>query len=180
MALDIDGILATLGTEEHKRPPVEQWQPPHSGTIDIVIDEQMQWFHEGVRFERESLVRLLSSILRKDGENYFLVTPAEKLAIDVADVPFKIIAMLEQDGVLYLISNVQDRVVLDEQANWQLRPYQNGVVPYVEVRHNLFARIDRNVYYAMVEKAQQIEKNGQPVLALHSADRWFVLGELDV
>lgn len=176
MALDLDTLLASLHGAPDKRPPVEQWRPAVSGTIDIVIDEQMHWFHEGTGFEREALVKLLASILRREGDQYFLVTPAEKMAIHVADVPFKIIAMLVHQGLWYLISNVEDRIALDHRANWQLRTYQGVDVPYVEVRNGLFARVDRAVYYQMAELAEQDEKGN---LVLVSGTNRFLLGSID-
>lgn len=175
MKLDIEKVVASLQQEADKLPSVEQWQPSFSGSIDIVIDEQMQWFHEGGVFQRQALVKLFSTILRKEGERYYLVTPAEKLAITVIDVPFKIIAMLEQNSTLYLISNTQERIALDADTHWQLRDYQGAKIPYVEVRNGLFARVDRNVYYQMVENAQQVEANGRATYMLASGSCLFPL-----
>lgn len=175
MKLDLEKIAASLQQEPNMLPPVEEWQPSVVGSIDIVIDEQVQWFHEGETFQREALVKLFSSILRKDGEQYYLVTPVEKLAIKVADVPFKIIAMLEQEGTLYLLTNVEERIALNDKTHWQLRDYQGAKVPYIEVRHGLFARVDRSVYYEMVDKAELIEENGRSMYMLSSAKQRFPL-----
>ncbi len=175
MSLDLEKIATSLQQEGKKLPPVEQWQPSYVGSIDIVIDEQVQWFHEGTAFTRQALVNLFSTILRKDGNCYYLVTPAEKLAITVADVPFKIIALLEQGGIIYLITNTEEHIALTADSHWQLRDYQDARIPYIEVRHGLFARVDRNVYYEMVEKAQPIKKNGESVYALISGKHSFPL-----
>ena len=81
----IEGVLAAAEpTRGRGLPPVHLWNPAHCGEIDIVIRKNGQWFHEGTPIGREALVRLFSTVLRKDPEGYVLVTPVEKLAIKVA------------------------------------------------------------------------------------------------
>lgn len=177
MALDLDRIVATLNQAAEKMPPVQSWQPAVKGTIDILIDDNMQWFHEGGVFQREALVKLLASILRIEDDGYYLVTPAEKLRIEVADVPFKIIAMLQQDDAYYLITNTEDRIRLDDNTVWQLRRYNEVEIPYVDVRHGLFARVDRAVFYQMVEQAE-LSEDGKSMYLI-SAKRPFLLGHVE-
>lgn len=163
MFFDIEQLQKAIEQGDGKAmPPVHLWQPEREGEIDISIDAEMHWYHEGGIFERHALVKLFSSILRKDGEHYYLVTPAEKLKISVADVPFKISTMIEENGDIHLVSNVEDAVALNAKANWQLRDYQGVQVPYVEIREGLFARVDRHVYYQMVESAIE-QDNGDYV-----------------
>jgi uncharacterized protein len=98
MSLDIQQILDSLQNNSgHKLPPVHLWHPEREGAIDIHIDGQMRWTHEGGHFERQSIQRLLSTLLRKDGDHYYLVTPQEKLKISVVDVPFEISSMTESE-----------------------------------------------------------------------------------
>lgn len=182
MAIDLDAIIARIqqGQTTQKSPPVHSWHPAYSGEIDIIIDENNDWLHEGSRFQRQSLVKLLSSILRKDDDGYYLVTPAEKLKITVEDVPFKIISMIDSpQAPLQLVSNVEDIITLDKSANWQLRDYHGTTVPYVEVRDGLFARIDRPVYYRMVDMADIHESDGRSECVLQSAGESFVLGDIN-
>ncbi|HEY9033169.1 MAG TPA: DUF1285 domain-containing protein [Pseudomonadales bacterium] len=182
MAIDIDSIVAELqrdGGTAKKRPPVQQWHPARAGEIDIVIDRHNGWLHEGGRFERQALVKLLASILRRDGDDYFLVTPAEKLKIRVEDVPFRIVSLLQRPGQpLQLVSNVEDLVSLDAGCDWQLRPYDGVLVPYVRVRDRLYARIDRPVYYQMMAMAREQSQDGKTAFYLDSAGSAFLLGEL--
>ena len=89
--------LKTLQAQQ-RLPPIHQWQPDRTGTIDIRIAADGTWYHEGAAFERLSLVKLFSTILRKDDDGYFLVTPQERLAIVVEDVPFVAVG-LEASGV---------------------------------------------------------------------------------
>src|SRR5580698_11011135 len=94
-----DGLplgLASLQREAaggRKIPPVEKWHPAHCGDIDIRIARDGTWFHQGTPIGRKELVRLFSTILRKDGADYVLVTPAEKMRIRVEDVPFTAVLM---------------------------------------------------------------------------------------
>lgn len=176
MALDLDHIVATFNHPANSLPPVERWQPSVSGSIDIVIDEQMQWFHEGGIFQRPALMKLLSSILRIENGDYFLVTPAEKLRIQVVDVPFKIVAMLPQDDAIILITHTEDRIRLEASTFWQLRSFHGVNIPYVEVRNGLFARVDRSVFYQMVESAELNDAGDK--LLLRSAGCSFLLGDI--
>ena len=175
MALDLEEIVRDLQKQSTAYPPVETWQPKFVAPFDLRIDSEMNWYHEGGLFQRQSLVKLLSSILRKDDDGYCLVTPAEKLLISVADVPFKIIAFVEQGGCLYLISNAEDKIALNAQTHWQLRDYHGAQVPYVTVRHDLWARLDRTVFYQLIEQSRQ--ENGE--LLIDSAGVSFSLGQCD-
>src|ERR1700727_865091 len=91
-------------------PPVHLWNPAHCGEIDIVIKRNGLWFHEGTPIGREALVRLFSTVLRKDPEGYVLVTPVEKLAIRVEDAPFIAVRVDRVDETLRFITNVGDVV----------------------------------------------------------------------
>src|SRR6266567_8125569 len=95
-------------------PPVHLWNPAHCGEIDIVIKKSGLWFHEGTPIGREALVRLFSTVLRKDPDGFVLVTPAEKLAITVEDAPFVAVSV-ERDGqALRFVTNVGDAVEAGE------------------------------------------------------------------
>lgn len=142
-------LQAELAQQKH--PPVGLWQPERSGEIDIRIDRDGIWSHEGRRINRAGLVRVFASILRKDAEGYFLVTPAERLRIAVADVPF-VVVDVDAQGTgeaqsLLLTTNVGDLVELDAAHELQMREGQ----PYVRVRDDLFARVNRATYYRLVE-----------------------------
>jgi uncharacterized protein len=140
-------------------PPVERWNPPHCGDIDIRIGRDGTWYHEGTPFARRELVRLFSTILRKDPDGFHLVTPAEKMRIRVDDAPF-VAVLLSRDGDrqkqrLVFTTNVGDetaagpgnpiRVVVD--------PKTGEPAPYVHVRRGLEALIARSVFYQLAELA---------------------------
>ena len=182
MALDITKIIESIEQGADKQlPPVHLWQPEREGEIDIVINEQIQWFHEGAAFQRDSLVKLLSSILRLDGEDYYLVTPQEKLKITVFDVPFQIVSVVaskEQPDLLLAITNTEDVIPLDNHTNWQLREFQGGEIPYIEVRDGLFARVSRSVYYHLIEQAVIESHESSSGMYIISAGHKFSLGEI--
>jgi hypothetical protein len=91
-------------------PPVHLWHPAHCGDIDIVIKRDGTWFHEGTPIGREALVRLFSTVLRKDPDGIHLVTPGEKLKITVEDAPFVAVRVDREGGVLRFLTNVGDVV----------------------------------------------------------------------
>lgn len=182
MAFDLNALVERLNNgETAKLPPVHLWHPEHEGEIDIVIDAQMRWFHEGGMFQRQSLVKLLSSILRYENGHYYLVSPVEKLRITVADVPFEVVGLLEHTpGTLVLVTNTEELITLDANTVWELRSYQGQQIPYVEVRNGLFARIGRHVFYELVERAEQQQgDNGTLNLVICSANRAFPVGTAD-
>ena len=145
-----------------KLPPVDQWHPERVGQIDIRIARDGTWYHEGEPIVRQSLVRLFSTILRKDPEGYCLVTPAEQLSIEVEDAPF-IATDMEVKGSgaaqqLLFTTNVDDHVQVDAAHPISVEGTPERPRPYVEVRDGLRALIARSVYYRLVELAE--EDNG--------------------
>ena len=173
---DLDELFATLTEKQQnkKLPPVHLWHPEQSGTIDIRIDSDGQWFHEGAPIQRQPLVDLFATIMREEEGAYYLVTPVEKLAIEVADVPFVAIDMDVKgsgtDTDLLFTTNVGDYVM----ANVEHEIYMRNERPYVEVRDNLTARIARSVYYRLVEFG--VEEKG--ALYVYSQGARFCLGSL--
>jgi hypothetical protein len=140
-------------------PPVERWNPTHCGDIDIRIARDGTWFHQGTPIGRKELVRLFSTILRKDDEDYVLVTPAEKMRIVVEDAPFLAVLMdvtgSGRDQVLKFITNVGDETVAgaDNPIRVETDPVTQQPAPYVHVRRGLEAKIARAVFYSLADLA---------------------------
>jgi len=160
-------------------PPVHLWNPPFCGDIDMRIARDGSWFYLGTPIGRKPMVRLFSTILRRDGDDYFLVTPVEKVGIRVDDAPF-VAVEVEVEGTgeaqrLRFRTNVEDevavgvehplRVVLDAQTG--------EPSPYVHVRANLEALIHRNVFYRLVELLVPRQIDGQIWLGLWSGGEFF-------
>lgn len=162
-------------------PPVERWHPESSGEMDLLIRADGQWIHEGRVFERERLVRLLSTVLRRelDGHHY-LVSPVEKWRIRVEDRAFQIVDAECLDGVWWLVTNVGDRLSLDEEHRLTLSATPGGdMVPEVPVRFGLAARLGRNVFYRLADIGDERTVEGRRQLGLISDGVWQPLGELE-
>ncbi|MGF1543147.1 MAG: DUF1285 domain-containing protein [Parvularculaceae bacterium] len=144
-------------------PPVEAWDPPFCGDSGVVIRRDGVWVHDGTPIARAALVRLFSTVLRRDGDDYFLVTPAEKVSVQVEDAPF-LAVLLEADGdgrgqTLTFVTNVGDRVVVDADHALTYRDAPVGLAtdgraPYLHVRRGLEARVARAAYYDLVERGE--------------------------
>src|SRR6478752_5117348 len=108
----LDGVIAAAKAQAPGRglPPVHLWHPEHCGEIDIVIRRDGRWFHEGAPIGREALVRLFSTVLRKDPDGIYLVTPVEKLKITVEDAPFIAVRVDREGDALKFLTNVGDEV----------------------------------------------------------------------
>ncbi|TNF60538.1 MAG: DUF1285 domain-containing protein [Rhodobacteraceae bacterium] len=138
-------------------PPVHLWNPPFCGDLDIRIARDGTWFYLGTPFGRPELVRLFSSILKKEGDRYFLVTPVEKVGITVEDAPFVAVdfeaAGKGRDQVLTFVTQVGDRTQAGPDAPIRVeRDARTGEPsPYVLVRANLEALVDRKSFYRLVD-----------------------------
>jgi len=140
-------------------PPVDKWDPPFCGDIDLVIRRDGTWVHEGTPIGRARLVRLFSTVLKREGDEYFLVTPVEKLGIQVEAAPF-VAVLCEQniDGenfksqTLRFTTNVGDVIEAgrDHAISWRQDPYTKDYAPYLHIRRELDAMISRNVYFELV------------------------------
>lgn len=159
-------------------PPVEKWNPDRVGEIDIVITADGMWHHEGAPINRAKLVRLFSTILRRDGDAYFLVTPAEKLKITVEDAPFLAVAMdTIGEGAarrLTFKTNLGDSADIGPDHKLAFRPSPSGQpAPYIEIRRGLEARIARSVYYDLVALAERRHMEGVEVFGVWSGGVFF-------
>lgn len=154
-----DGIAASAQAAKKGRglPPVDKWDPPFCGDLDMRIARDGTWFYLGTPIGRVGLVKLFSSILRKDGEDYFLVTPVEKVGITVEDAPFVAVDFtVEGKGEAQTIAfetHVGDFATAgpDHPIRVERDPETGEPSPYVLVRRNLEALIDRKSFYRLVD-----------------------------
>jgi hypothetical protein len=164
---------------QRKLPPVHQWQPQNEGQIDIRIAANGEWFHEGVLIKRSALVRLFASILRRDGNEYCLVTPTERLLIEVDEVPFTAIDIEVRhqggpDQALLFTTNVDEHLLADAAHRLWVEDKAGQPRPFIEVRAGLHALLSRSVFYRLVDLG--IEHNGN--LYVTSSGERFLLGAL--
>ena len=159
-------------------PPVHLWHPAHCGDIDIVIKRDGAWFHEGTPIGREALVRLFSTVLRLDPDGIHLVTPGEKLKITVEDAPFVAVRVDRDGGALRFTTNVGDVVEAGPENAIRVEqdPESEEPAPYLHVRRGLEARINRPVFYELVEMAEERETPAGPQLGVESNGVFFPVG----
>jgi hypothetical protein len=157
-------LTEALGSDAKRKgpPPVERWNPPYCGEIDMRIAADGSWHYMGSSINRPSLVKLFSTVLRKDPERYVLVTPVERVGIVVDDAPFLAVEMaLEGEGEdrqIAFRTNVDDLVQVG--ADHPIRFEQDehgGVKPYVRVRGNLWALVTRAVTMDLIGLAEERE-----------------------
>jgi len=160
-------------------PPVHLWNPPFCGDLDMEIRRDGTWFYLGTPIGRHALVKLFSSILRKDGEDYFLVTPVEKVGIRVVDAPF-VAVDAEVSGedahqAITFTTNVEDVVTAgpDHPIRVERDPETGEPSPYILIRRNLEALIDRKTFYRLVEIGQQREHEGRDWFGFWSGGQFF-------
>lgn len=174
-------------------PPVEKWNPDFCGDINMTVALDGRWFYEGTPVGRASLVKLFSSVLKREDDKYFLVTPVEKVGITVEDTPFVITQWKEieadtngdKNTALVLITQTGDEVVLNSVDQMELRVPPKSIrdkeataIPYVCVRRNLWARLHQNVYYQLLEKSKEISGSDETHFVVHSANTNFIIGKV--
>jgi uncharacterized protein len=158
---------------QRKLPPVEQWNPEKTGNSEMRIAADGRWYHQGGEIARPAMVRAFSSLLRREADGGFsLVTPQERLSIEVEDAPFLAVEMQsEGDGATRKLGfrlNTDDLVIAGPEHRIEMRP-----LPYLHVRARLWAKLARPVYYEMAELA--LEEAGNPP-GIWSGGQYFPVG----
>ena len=185
--INLKGIETVYSFSKNKKkgiPPVEKWDPPFCGDIDIHILRNGKWMYMGSEIKRPAMIKLFSNILRLDEDGfYYLVTPVEKVRIKVDDAPFVAIAMQKysDNGVenLEFITNVQDQIILSKEHPIDIVIKENNEPsPYITVRKNLKALISRSVYYELIDIADQEVINNKKYLILKSNNSIFKIYEI--
>jgi hypothetical protein len=175
----LEGVIAAAKQAPGRGlPPVHLWNPAHCGEIDIVIRKDGTWFHEGSPIGREALVRLFSTVLRKDPDGFHLVTPVEKMKITVEDAPFIATRVDHEADGLKFLTNVGDEVVAgpENEIRVEMDAATGEPRPYLHVRRGLEALIARPVFYELVELAQERDTPEGPRLGVESNGAWFPVG----
>jgi hypothetical protein len=154
---DSIATAARMAAQGKGLPPVEKWNPPFCGDLDIRISRDGTWFYLGTPIGRPELARLFSTILKREGEKYFLVTPVEKVGIQVDDAPFLAVDF-EATGageaqVLRFTTSMGDKTTASSENPIRVvrDPASGEPSPYVHVRRGLEALIDRKSFYRLVE-----------------------------
>ena len=177
-SFDLARLQQQLDQASSRLPPIEQWDPPFCGNIDMVIKHDGSWHYMGSPIGRMALVKLFASVLKRQDDDYFLVTPVEKVGIQVIDAPFLITQWQYQDGQLMLSTNLDEQLLVSPANPLTLRQdkVSGDLLPYALVRRNLWARLHQNVFYQLVDIAEHHSVAGKTQVSIQSGGQQFSLG----
>src|SRR4029079_2987216 len=185
-----ESIHAAAGEAARRGPPpVHLWNPPFCGDLDMRISTDGTWHYLKTPIGRPALVKLFASVLKREGERYFLVTPVEKVGIRVDDAPFLAVEMQVEDGAKETGSNVSKGRVLRFRTNvddwvacgpghalrFEREPATGGLKPYLHVRRDLWAKVTRALFYDLVELGQERDIDGRRMFGVASAGEFFAM-----
>ncbi len=175
----LESLAAAVG--KTKLPPVEKWNPPFCGDIDMRIASDGTWFYLGTPIGRPALVRLFASVVKREGDHYFLITPVEKVGIQIDDAPFLAVELeIENRGPrqnLIFRTNVDDVVRCDSQHRLRFEPEKGtgGIKPYLYIRRDLWAKVTRALFFDLVAIGEVREQNGKKMFGVNSAGEFFAM-----
>jgi uncharacterized protein len=191
---NLDGIAAAAqqaakdagdaGSTQKGMPPVHLWNPPFCGDLDMRIATDGTWFYLGTPIGRPALVRLFSTILKREDGKHFLVTPVEKVGIRVDDAPFLAVEM-QKDGEgsdrrLRFRTNVDDWVACDSAHRLRFTAAADGgLTPYLHVRSDLWAKVTRALYYDLVDMGEERVVDGRAMFGIASAGEFFAMADAE-
>jgi len=183
--LTVAARQATNATPGEKGlPPVHLWNPPFCGDLDMRIASDGTWYYMGTPIGRPAMVRLFSTILKREDGKHFLVTPVEKVGIRVDDAPFLAVEMQKRasgDGTtLRFRTNVDDWVDCDAAHRLRFEAAADGgLTPYLHVRADLWAKVTRALYYDLVDMGEARMVDGQEMFGVESAGEFFPMADAE-
>jgi uncharacterized protein len=195
----ITGLDAIAGAArqagEKGMPPVHLWNPPFCGDLDMRIAADGTWYYLKTPIGRPALVKLFASVLKREGDRYYLVTPVEKCGIAVDDAPFLAVELRvvpgEPDGrddprqrsahSLQFRTNVDDWVVCGpgQPLRFEPEPKTGGLKPYLHVRANLWAKVTRALFYDLVELGEERDVGGVRMFGIASGAEFYAMAPAD-
>ncbi len=171
-------------SKERSLPPLDKWHPELSGDMDLVITRDGQWIFKGNPIERETIVKLFSTILRREGDgHYYLVTPVEKWRIQVEDAPLLAHTLTvtgeDERQVLSLTTNTGETLEIGNDHVLQIESYSNSDEPRptISVRHGVEARLQTSAFYDLVAVAEEREIDGSTVVGVMSHGNFWKIGQ---
>ena len=166
-------------------PPVHLWNPPFCGDLDMRIAADGTWFYLKTPIGRPALVKLFASVLKREGDRYFLVTPVEKCGITVDDVPFIAVELRVEargaDQTLHFRTNVDDWVACGSEHALRYTPEEGtgGLRPYLHVRRDLWARVKRALFLDLVDLGEERDVEGVRMFGVVSGGAFFAMAPAD-
>jgi len=176
----LEGIAAAL--PKKGLPPVELWNPPFCGDIDMRIAADGSWFYQKTPIGRTALVRLFASVLKREGDKYFLVTPVEKVGLIVEDAPFLAVELkVAHDArgqLLAFRTNTDDWVEAGPGHVLRFAPAASGgLKPYLHVRRELWAKVTRALFYDLVELGEERVVDGKAMFGVASGGEFYAMAD---
>jgi hypothetical protein len=182
----LDAIAGAAKSASGKGPPpVHLWNPPYCGEIDLRIASDGTWFYQKTPIGRAALVRLFASVLKREDDHYYLVTPVEKCGIVVDDAPFLAVELKierpDSRQVLNFRTNVDDWVACGPGHELRFEPETatGGLKPYLHVRRDLWAKVSRPLFYDLVELGEERDVNGTRMFGVASAGEFYAMVPAD-
>ena len=178
----LEGIAAAL-PRGRGLPPVERWNPPFCGDLDMRIAADGTWFYLKTPIGRLPLVKLFASVLKREGDKYFLVTPVEKCGITVDDAPFLAVELEVVEGpagrALHFRTNVDDWVACgpEHALRFEREIGTGGLKPYLHVRRDLWAKVTRALFFDLVELGVEREVGGKAMFGVVSKGTFFAMAD---
>jgi hypothetical protein len=181
----LEGIVAALPREKRGPPPVEKWNPPFCGDIDMKIAADGTWFYQKTPIGRPALVKLFASVLKREGDKYFLVTPVEKVGLIVVEAPFLAVELKVENNArgqaLSFRTNVDDWVEAGPGHALRFEPEpEGGLKPFLHVRRELWAKVTRPLFYDLVELGEERTIDGKAMFGVVSAGEFFAMADASV
>src|SRR5512138_854751 len=174
----LESLTTALGKQRGPA-PVHLWDPPFCGDLDMRIAADGSWHYLGTPIGRPAMVRLFASVLKREGERYFLVTPVEKVGITVDDAPFLAVEMETQgagaERALIFRTNVDDVVRCDAEHALRFEPEAGtgGIKPYIHIRRGLWALVTRALFFDLVALGETRTLDGRELFGVASAGSFF-------
>lgn len=165
------------------QPPLEKWHPELSGDMDLRINRDGQWIHKGEPLGREAIIKLFSTILRREEDDqYYLVTPVEKWRIQVEDTPLLAHSLVVEgsgeEQIIRLTTNVGETLEVGDEHPLDVGSYEDSGQPrpVIRVRHGLEARLVTAAYYDLAAHVVEKTVDGKPVLGVFSHGNFYKIG----
>jgi hypothetical protein len=179
----LDAIVGAAGEAARKGPPpVHLWNPPFCGDLDMRIGADGTWYYLKTPIGRPGLVKLFSSVLKREADRYFLVTPVEKCGIVVDDAPFVAVELrLDDPGprqTLHFRTNVDEWVTVeapDHVLRFEPEADTGGLKPYLHIRRDLWALVKRALFYDLVDLGEERDVDGVRMFGVVSAGAFFAM-----
>jgi len=178
----LEGIAAAVPREKGL-PPIHLWNPPFCGDIDMRIAKDGTWFYQKTPIGRPSLVKLFASVLKREGDKYFLVTPVEKVGLIVEEAPFLGVELMVEhrartSQTLKFRTNVDDWVTAGRGHALRFEPEATGgLKPFLHVRRELWAKVTRALFYDLVELGEEREVDGKQMFGVASGGEFFAMAD---